>query len=886
MSLHNLDRLFQPHSIAVIGASPKAESIGGAVMSNLVKGGFSGELFPVNPKYDQFFERPCLDRVSDAPSVPDLAVVAIPMGKIPPVIDACADLGVKGAVILSAGGREAGEQGRRLEVTIQEKAHKGDLRIIGPNCLGIAAPHHSLNASFLAHMPPKGKLAFISQSGAICSAMLDLSLEEKMGYRYFISIGSMLDVDFGDLIDYVGNDPQVSSVLLYIESLSNFRKFMSAARAVSRMKPIVVLKSGRSSSGARAAASHTGSMAGDDLVYDAAFKRAGAVRVRTLGDFFDCAELLAKQLPPRGPRLTILTNSGGPGVMAADAVSEQKLVLSDLSQKTLSELDRVLPPHWSGGNPIDILGDADARRYIEALNCISAQDSDGLLIILNPQAMTDPAEVAQALVEGLGRRVPQVFASWMGGRDVAQGIRILNEAGIPTYPTPEQAVRAFRYLYQYGRNLKLLQEIPAKVEGRLKFDKEAARHHIARGLEREKGLLTEWEAKQVLAAYSIPVNATRLARSPEEAREVAAELGFPLAMKISSTRIVHKSRAGGVRLGLDSPEEVDEAFQAITQAVESHSGEKPMEVSLQRMQARVDLELLLGAKKDPDFGPVLLFGWGGVHAETLADRNLALAPLNRALARRLLEGTRVFAVLGAADHGPGAEQLAQLEQILVCLSQLMVDFPQIEELDINPLALSPSGACALDARMLVAQAELTSPLHLSISPYPQQYEQHDIATDGLRLFIRPIKPEDAPLFEAFFNSLSKTTIYHRFFSPLKSLSREMLVRFTQIDYDREMALVALEEQSDEAHMVGAARVMAGPGGREGEFAVLVGDAWQSRGVGAELLARTVDIVKERGMQRVWGTALPENRRMAKLAQKLGFTVNRDSSGGYEMQIDL
>ncbi|MGB5983877.1 MAG: GNAT family N-acetyltransferase, partial [Desulfobacterales bacterium] len=484
------------------------------------------------------------------------------------------------------------------------------------------------------------------------------------------------------------------------------------------------------------------------------------------------------------------------------------------------------------------------------------------------------------------RSGPQIFASWMGGRDVAQGIRILNEAGIPTYPTPEQAVQAFNYLFEYGKNLKTLQEIPAKVEGRLKFDEAAARRYIDRGLEREKGLLTEWEAKQVLAAYNIPVNATRPARNREEAREVAAELGFPLAMKISSTGIVHKSRAGGVRLGLDSLEAVDDAFQAIIQALERNSGEKGIEgVTLQPMQEQVELELLLGAKKDPDFGPVLLFGWGGVHTEALGDRNLALAPLNRALARRLLEGTRVFSVLGA-DRDAGAERLAKLERILLCLSQLVVDFPQIEELDINPLALSKSQPCALDARIVVARAALASPLHLSISPYPQQYEQREIDTGGLRLFIRPIKPEDAPLFEDFFNSLSKTTIYHRFFSPLKSLSREMLVRFTQIDYDREMALVALEEHSDEAQIVGAARVMAGPGGREGEFAVLVGDAWQSRGVGAELLARTVDIVKARGMERVWGTALPENRRMAKLAQKLGFTVSRNSSGEYEMQIDL
>ena len=886
MGLTNLDTIFHPDSIAVVGASEKRGSIGRAVMTNLIDGGFDGHLFAVNPNHDRLFDRQAFARVADTPDVPDLAIIAIPMSKVPEVVDDCGRIGVKGAVILSAGGREAGIEGREREQTIQASADGSGLRIIGPNCLGIICPQNKLNASFAAHMPPSGNLAFISQSGAICSAMLDLSLQEKMGYRYFISIGSMLDVDFGDLIDFVGNDPEVSSVLLYIESLSHFRKFMSAARAVSRMKPIVVLKAGRSEAGARAAASHTGSMAGDDRIYDAAFQRAGVVRVRSLGDFFDCAELLAKQKRPAGRRLTILTNSGGPGVMTADAVDEKGLSLSRLSQQTIDKLDQVLPAHWSRSNPIDILGDADASRYIDALKCLDPEEADGLLIILNPQAMIDPAKVAASLTDALGEAPFRVFTSWMGGRDVAQGTAILNEAGIPTYATPEQAVQAFRYLCDYAKNIKMLQEIPPRIENRIDLKRDAAEAILARGLERKNGLLTEYESKEVLKAYGIPVNPTRLAESKTAAEEIAPKIGFPLAMKIASWDIVHKSRAGGVKLGLDSVEAVSQAYETIMRQTAATVDRAQVQgVTLQPMQSPIDVELLIGAKKDPNFGPVLLFGWGGVHTEALADWNIALAPLNRLLARQLMSGTRVFSVL-TADGGPGAADLEALEELLVRLSHLVVDFPQIEELDINPVAISSRRPWAIDARIVVKDTRVASPDHLSISPYPEHDEDADVCIDGLNLFIRPIKPEDAPLLKKMFDRLSRTSIYHRFFSPMRSMPHDMLARFTQIDYDREIALVALEENEDDARMLGIARVIGAPGGDQGEFAVLVADPWQGKGLGAELLSRSLRIVRREGMQRVWGTALAENTHMAKLARKLGFSVKRGASGDYEMTIDL
>jgi acetyltransferase len=573
MSLYNLDKIFQPAAIAVIGASEKKASIGRALMDNLTQSKYTGDLFAVNPNYDRVRGFKSYGKLSDISEAVDLAIVAIPISKVPLIIEECVDTDVKGAIIISAGGKETGNEGQKLEAEIKQIAAKGSLRIIGPNSMGVICPQSHLNASFAAHMPADGPLAFISQSGAICSAMLDLSLKEKMGYRHFVSIGSMLDVDFGDLIDYVGNDSHVKSVLLYIESLTHQRKFMSAVRAVSRLKPVLILKSGRSPIGAKAASSHTGAMAGEDDVYDAAFKRAGAIRVDTIGDFFNCAELVAKQAPPKGKRMTILTNSGGPGVMAVDAVARYALQPSELSDETITKLTDVLPPHWSRGNPIDILGDATPARYADAVGCLKSDEMDGLLVILNPQAMTDPAEVADALVKVLGNKETIVFTSWMGGKDVEKGIEILNNAGIPTHATPEQAIRAFKYLYDYGANLELLQEIPPRISREYRFDRKTAGALVERGLKRENGLLTEVESKQLLAAYEISTNPTEEAASLTEAKAIARRLGYPLAMKISSTDIVHKSKAGGVQLYVDSESDVKNAFEKIMQNIHSFDAE-------------------------------------------------------------------------------------------------------------------------------------------------------------------------------------------------------------------------------------------------------------------------------------------------------------------------
>ena len=889
MGIYNLDKIFKPESIAVVGASKKEGSIGSVLVENLIQGGFQGKVFPVNPKYSDIHGLKAYSSIADTDTQVDLAIIATPIATVPEIVKDCVAKNVGGAIIISAGGKEVGPQGEDIEKKIEWEAWKGGLRIIGPNCLGIISPHRNLNASFASMMPEKGKLAFISQSGAICSAILDLSPKENIGFSYFVSIGSMVDVDFGDLIDYLATDPQVSSILLYIESLSNFRRFMSAARAASRLKPIVVLKSGRSPAGTRAAASHTGAMAGEDIVYDAAFKRAGIVRVNTIGELFDCAELMAKQPHPSGPRLAIVTNAGGPGVMAADALSYYGLEPASLQDDTIEKLNAVLPAQWSHANPIDILGDASPERYTEAVKiCIEARELDGVLAVLTPQAMTDPTAVANGLARiSKSRRYP-LFAAWMGGTEVEKGTEILNRAEIPTYGTPEQAIRAFIYMHEYSRNLESLQEIPPKLTKTLKFDRNRAQNIIHQGSEAEESTLTELQSKEVLAAYGLPVNRTEVATSAEEAVQLGREMGYPLAMKILSPEIVHKTEANGIKLDLRTETEVAEAFREVTEKARDHNPEANiLGVTLQPMITQVDYEILLGAKKDQNFGPVILFGMGGIFTEIVKDRTIGLPPLNVCLARRLMEETKVYTLLkGYRNRTPANMEL--LEEMILRLSQLVIDFPEILELDMNPVVVTNGKPVAVDARMLLEPAVRPSPLHLVISPYPEQYESHEVTSAGVAVFIRPIKPEDAPLLTELFDTLSPTTIYYRFFGPLKGLPHSMLVRFTQVDYDREIDMVALEKTNgDRERMVGTARVMSDPDGKRAEFAILVGDPWQGKGVGAKLLERCLAIAKERGIETVWGIVLHENTGMQALARKLGFKVSRsDEPGELELTIDL
>ena len=888
MSIVHLEEMFCPRSLAVVGASETPGSVGEAVCRNLMDGGFTGKIHLVNPRRKKLWGHPCHASLEDLQTPVDLAVMAAPIQSAPAVVAACVRQEVKGLVIISAGGKEVGEKGRLVENAIRQAARGSGLRIIGPNCIGIICSTSRLNASFASHLPLPGKMAFVSQSGAICTAVLDLSMAENIGFSHFVSLGSMLDVDFGDMIDFLGGDPEVSSIVMYVEGLTNFRKFMSAARAVSRVKPVIALKAGRSAAGARAAASHTGSMAGEDAVYDAAFKRAGILRVKTFEELFDCAELVSKQPTPRGSGLAIVTNAGGPGVMAADAISDYGCAPVELRPGTLRQLDQILPPHWSRGNPVDILGDASPKVFRQAVEiCLEAEEINGLLVMFVPQALTAAVAAAEQISSALKDRSFPVFTAWMGGPGVQKARDVFNRAGIPTFDSPERAVRAFMDLHRYARNIEMLQQTPPGLPRKLTFNRTAAaamiRQHLADGIP----WLDEVDAKRLLAAYGIPVNPVETAATADEAVRKARSIGFPVALKIHSPDITHKSDVDGVHLHLVDDDGVQTAFQRAVAAAKKHCpAARLLGVTVQPMMLPSGQEIILGAKKDGDFGPVLLFGTGGMMAEIFGDRAIALPPLNRLLARRMMQETRIYSVLKGFRGLPPAN-LSLLEEILIRLSQLVTDFAEIAELDINPLRVAKGLACAVDARVLLAPAEKPAPLHLVISPYPNQYERPLTTSQGQKLLIRPIRPEDAPLLEEMFDTLSPRSIYFRFFSPLKRLPHSMLARFTQIDYDRQIALVCIDTSPGVDRMIGVARVIAERDPRCGEFAVLVSDPWQGMGIGAALLRDCLKIAKTEGIERVRGFVLAENTQMLALGRKLGLRIEpRREIGEYEMAIDL
>ena len=899
-----MEQFFNPKSIAVIGASDKPDSIGHTLVQNLIDGGYDGTILPVNPHLDEVHGLKAYRAITDAPPFTDLAIVAVPIAMTPEVVRQCVRAGTRGVIIIAAGGRELGEEGRLIEEQISGAFEGSGLRIIGPNCLGVIRPARKLNASFIPGMPAHGIIGFISQSGAIGTASLDRAAMGNVGFSHFISIGSMLDVDFGDMIDYLGNDGNVKAILIYMENLTNTRKFMSAARAVSRIKPIIVLKAGKSEAGARAATTHIGAMVGEDAVYDAAFKRAGIVRVPTLARLFDCSELMAKQPRPAGSRLAIITNGGGPGIMAADTLAEYNLEPAPIPDDIMAQLDEILPPHWSRNNPIDILGNATLERFTRAMEiCLASREFDGVLIIMVSEPHIRPEEVAEALAGLVKRKRFPVFASWMGGSRMAAANDILNRANIPTYETPERAVRAFLYMVEYTRNQELLSQAPAKLSADLFFDRdfvfrtiydcfygsqedqEEVDYYQEGPMER---MLDEITSKRVLAAYGIPVAETVLATTVDEAVALAADMEMPLVMKLVSPDISHKSDAGGVQLDLRNEDDLRQAWERIMAGVRAYNPEARITgVSLQPYIANPDFELLMGSKTDDNFGPVLLFGSGGVYAEVLNDQALGLPPLNRLLARRMMEETRIQPLLKGYRNHPPAD-LEKLEELLIRLSQLVIDFPEIVEMDINPVVVKNGEPCAVDARIrLVRDESGTTRQHLVISPYPQHLERHDLTDLDMPLFIRPIKPEDAALFTELFNTLTPTSIYYRFFSVVKSLTPEILARFTQIDYDREISFVALDDRAGEEQMLGIANIIGEPDGKRGEFSVLIGDPWQGVGIGAKLLLQCLRIAQERGMETVWGTVLSENIYMLGLGKKLGFTVTPGGDGSeFKLTIDL
>jgi len=884
MSIRHLDKIFNPKAIAVVGASDDEQSVGYTLFRNLRSSGFAGPVYPVNPRRDTVQGVRAFPTVEGLPGEVDLAVVASPAASVPDVIGQCGKAGILGVIVTTAGFREVGEEGTKLEQEMLRRAKPYGLRIIGPNCLGLIVPSLKLNASFGARMPLDGRVAFLSQSGALCTAVVEWANDNRIGFSHFVSVGSMIDVDFGDLIDYFGMDRKTRSIILYVETVTEARKFMSASRAFARTKPIVAVKSGRFAESMQAAASHTGALAGEDLIYDAAFRRVGIVRVDEIADLFNCAEIIAKQHNPRGPRLAVLTNAGGPAIMATDCLIERGGELAGLSGETREALQAALPPMWSRGNPVDIIGDAPPERYGRALEALAEDGlNDGVLVILTPQAMTDATETARLVGSIAGKTEKPILAAWMGGESVREGIDVLNRMSVPTYPTPEQAVRTFLYMHSYSRNLEMLHETPKDMDIGLGTDQQRVNELLLVGQRiamEESDILSEPASKALLEAYGIPIVPTFPARKEDAAVRLAKKIGYPVVLKLLSPDITHKSDAGGVVLGIESDRSVREAFRRIMKRAVAHDPRARLEgVTVQRMIRHRGHELILGAKKDPIFGTVILFGMGGVAAEVFQDRAVALPPLNERLARRLVESIRGYKLLkGYRDRPP--VNLDLLVEILVRFSYLVVHNPLIREMDINPLLAGADGACALDARVVLDREVLArgakSPYrHLAIHPYPEELVRKARLHDGTEVTLRPARPEDVPLWHRLLGSFSPETLRFRYFTPRKEVTAEMAVRDCFIDYDRELTVVAETGGARGAEMVGIAHLMHYANRETAEFAVAVGDALQGRGIGSLLTEYCIEVARDRGIREIVADMLPENEGIIALLRRKGFALSTE-----------
>ncbi len=879
----SLDKIFRPQNVAVIGATEKVGSVGRTIIKNLITNPFGGTIFPVNPKRPNVLGIQTYPTIGAIPVPIDLAVIVTPAQTVPSIIDECIAKGVEGAIIISAGFKEVGEEGVELERQILEKA-KGKMRIIGPNCLGVMLPFYGMNATFAGSMARPGNVAFISQSGAICTAVLDWSFEENVGFSAFISIGSMLDINWGDLIYYLGDDPQTQAIVIYMESVGNARSFLSAAREVALKKPIIVIKAGRTAQAAAAAASHTGSLTGSDEVLDAAFRRSGILRVDNISDVFYMAEILAKQPRPKGRRLSIVTNAGGPGVLATDTLINGGGELTDISEATMKELSSFLPSAWSHNNPIDILGDAEPERYAKALE-IAAKDpeADGLLVILTPQDMTDPTQTAEALKPYAQIEGKPVIASWMGGANVEAGVKILNRANIPTFAYPDTAVRMFNYMWRYAYNLRSLYETPVMTyNDNDQPDRAKVQSIISKVQSEGRTILTEAESKAIIGAYKIPITPIEIASNPDEAVTAAEAIGYPVVVKLNSETITHKMDVGGVQLNLGDAHAVRDAYALILDNVTRLKGAEHFHgVSVQPMVNIKDgYELIIGSSVDTQFGPVLLFGTGGTLVEIFKDRSLALPPLNTTLARRMMEQTKIYPALHGI-RGRKSVDLEQLQQIMVRFSQMIVEQPWIAECDINPLMVSETTIMALDGRV-VLHPNTTKPEDLpqpAIRPYPIQYSSlwksdEDKETEFL---VRPVRPEDEPLMVTFHETLSERTVKLRFFTPISLRQRvdhERLSRLVFIDYDREMALIAqrTNPRTGEKEMAGIARLTKSHTGADAEFGIIVSDRYQRLGLGKELLRRLIEIGRDENLHSITGYILPENTSMLALGKQLGFEL--------------
>jgi len=892
MSIRNLQFLFEPTSVAVIGASTRPKSIGNLVMRNLLAGGFQGPVMPVNPKHASVAGVFAYKNVADLPTTPDLAVLCTPPETIPGALEELCENGTRAAIVLTAGlGDVQSEDGVNVSEKLLEISLKHGIRILGPNCLGLLVPGIGLNASF-AHRPAlPGKIAFVSQSGALCTAVLDWASPRGIGFSHFISMGDMADADFGDVLDYLGSDPGTNAILLYIESIRGNRNFMSAARAAARNKPVLAIKAGRHEAGAKAAASHTGAMAGADFVYDAAFRRAGMLRVYDFEELFAAVETLSRGRRATGERLAILTNGGGLGVLAVDNLVEQGGVLAALSEETIGKLDAVLPATWSHANPVDIIGDAPGQRYIDALRILfEAPEVDAVLCMHCPVAVVPATEVAESVI-GIGKEFPKASLTtcFVGEEAAAPARQLFSQANIPAFDTPLKAVQAFMHTVHYRRNQELLMETPPSMPSNFKPAKDAARLIIENALALGHDIMSEPEAKAVLAAYGVPTVETHIAKSPAAARAKAETMGFPVALKIISPEITHKSDVGGVVLDLETPEEVEKAGHDMLERVRKTFGDIEISgFSVQTMARRPGaFELIIGVANDPIFGPIILFGEGGTAVEIISDRAVALPPLNMALAKDLISLTRVYKLLQGYRDRPAAD----LDAICLALNQvaqLIIDVPEVEELDINPLFVDSKGVLALDARIKVAPATSVGSRRMAIRPYPAEQESAFTMKTGRDVLIRPIRPEDEPNHHVFISKLTPEDIRFRFFGLVKGLPHSQMARLTQIDYDRDMAFIAIgQDDKNEDETLGVVRIAATRDNAIAEFSIVVRSDQKSTGLAQELMRKMIAYCKGRQTKALVGQVLSENSRMIRFVKSLGFKITgHPEKGVVEVTLNL
>lgn len=878
---HYLASLFTPDSVALFGASDRTDSVGGVVFRNLLSSGYEGKVYPINPKHDEVQGQKAFKSLQDIGQPVELAVVATPAKTIPAIVEACGEYGIKMMLIMSAGFREIGKQGKHLEQQVVQTARQYGIRLMGPNCLGIMRPDKKLNITFGNNQAKAGSIALVSQSGAICTAILDWAELNDIGLSAVVSTGIAADLDFGDYLDYLVSDPKTKSILLYIEGIQDARRFMSSIRAAARIKPVIALKVGRHQVGAAASMSHTGALVGSDETFSAALERSGVLRVESVTHLFSAAKALSSpHYRNAGERLVIITNGGGPGVMAADRAADLGIALSTLSEKTMAALNDILPGVWSKSNPVDIIGDAPPQRYQQAIDiCLKDEGIDGAIIILTPQAMTQPTQVAEAIIETAKHHNKPILTSWMGGTQVEPGRQLLNDARIPSYRTLENAVEAFSFMAAYNRNQRLLLQTPAKLKrGYTEPDREGARLIIEGALAEQRHILTEPESMAILGAFNIPTVQIAVATSANDALIFAETIGFPVVMKVLSNDISHKSDAGGVRLNINNAQEVRRVYRDLIDSVHAVKPDaKITGVTIEKMyQSATARELMIGIMRDPVFGPVISFGSGGTSVEITGDSSISLPPLNQQLAVDLIEQTKVSKMLNAFRNLP-AVNLEMLTEVLLRVSNLACELPWIQEMDINPLLIDENRVVAVDARIRVDFPKpSTDPYdHLAIHPYPAGLVTPIQLNDGTDIIIRPIRPEDAEIEQQFIRSLSSEAKYFRFMSSLHELSPEMLVRFTQIDYHNEMALIAVRPQPDGEEEIGVSRYVTNPDRKSCEFAIVVSDQWQHRGIAHHLMSKLIEIARDRGIERMDGEVLSNNHKMLELVKGLGFTVNND-----------